>query len=384
MIIERRLGKYLREVGKYFPILSLTGPRQSGKTTLLQQLYPQYTYISFEDPAQRERFQNDPVSFLTQYDRYVIFDEAQRVPTLFSYLQGLVDEERLPSRFILSGSQNFLLLKGITQSLAGRVGIARLFPLDLAEISNAGLLQKDKWETLYQGFYPVHFQVGMPARFFYPNYVATYIERDISDFVRASNQLQFRKFLQVCASLCGQMLNVSAISNGLDISTNTVRSWLSLLEQSYIIFLLPPFSKNFGKRLVKSPKLYFYDTGLAAFLLDLDDAAVVAKSRFAGALFENMVIADLVKRKQHQGSNTNRLSFYRDDKGLEIDLIEEKQEVFLLREIKSSSTYRASMSQGLDKVATLLSGVSDKKVIYGGLKKIVVQDVHFEPWFEVD
>ncbi|MEZ4685385.1 MAG: ATP-binding protein [Bacteroidia bacterium] len=369
----------MRDMGQYFPVLSLTGPRQAGKTTLLQQLYPEYRYISFEDPEFRERFSEDPRNFLQQFDYQVIFDEAQRVPELFSYLQGVVDQERIPERYILSGSQNFLLMKSIGQSLAGRVGIARLFPFDMAEIEDADLLMNDPWEVMLNGFYPVHFQTNIPPRFFYPNYIATYLERDIASLVQPSNKALFRRFLQFCASLSGQLINVAGISQSLGISAPTVRSWLSILEQSYIIFLLTPWHNSFGKRITKSPKLYFYDTGLAAYLLELDNVQAIQNSRFRGSLFENLIVAERQKYRYHDGREP-QLHFFRDSNGLEVDLVEQTGQKVRLSEIKASKTFKPTMTKSLSTVASLFPDEVQMEVIFGGETSSSIQDTSLVSW----
>ena len=304
MIIPRHLSGHLQELSLYFPVLSLTGPRQAGKTTLLKKLYPGYRYVSLEDPDQQLRATEDPRSFLKHYDHLVIFDEAQRVPALFSYLQTIVDEDRRPGRYILSGSQNFLLRKGITQSLAGRVGIARLFPLDFQEMAGAGRRPDDYETAIYKGFYPAQFDTGVPARLFYPSYVASYLERDVSGLITSANLQTFRRFLQLCAAFAGQLLNYSAIANATGVSVPTIQNWFSILEQSYLVFRLPPYFRNFGKRITKSPKLYFYDTGLLCYLLGMESAADVFRYFQFGALFENLIIADRVKWMQHDGKET--------------------------------------------------------------------------------
>lgn len=379
MIIPRSLATHLQDLSQYFPILSLTGPRQAGKTTLLQHLFSDYRYVSFEDPEYRERFTDDPRGFLAQYDQKVIFDEAQRVPDLFSYLQGIVDQDRAPGRFVLSGSQNFLLIKGITQSLAGRVGLARLFPLDLSELRAADLLPPTPWQALHNGFYPVHYQIEMPPRFFYPNYLATYLERDVAEVIQAANQTTFRRFLQFCATLVGQTLNYAMLAQSIGLSVPTVKNWLSLLERSYVIFLLPPYFRNIGKRLVKSPKLYFYDTGLASYLLELASPNAVQTSRHNGALFENLIVADRMKQRQHSGQDTP-LFFFRDSNGLEVDLVEVHVDQVHLTEIKSSATYHSRMLQALHKVRELFTEGTTLELVYGGEEEFEVGEVLVKNW----
>lgn len=382
MIIPRSLSAHLRELGKFFPILSLTGPRQAGKTTLLQHLFADYEYISFEDPEYRDRFLEDPRSFLARYHHQVIFDEAQRVPALFSYLQGMVDQDRTPGRFVLSGSQNFLLADAISQSLAGRVGIARLLPLDFAELRQAQLPLTTPWEAIYAGFYPIHFQMNMPPRFFYPNYVATYLERDIRDAIQAGNQSLFRQFLQLCATLVGQLINHASIAKHLGISVSTVKNWLSLLERSYVLFQLSPYTTNIGKRLIKRPKLYFYDVGLAAYLLEFQSASELRGSRYYGGLFENLIVANQMKQIYHAGQEP-WLYFFRDSNGLETDLIAGTTNRQQLTEIKASTTYQANMAKSLHKVADLLGSEpadTSKQLVYGGQESFQVNDLEVIAW----
>lgn len=379
MIISRQLAEHIHALRQYFPIVSLTGPRQAGKTTLLQHLFADYRYISFEDPVYRERFEADPRGFLDQYDQEVIFDEAQRVPDLFSYLQGVVDAARTPGRFILSGSQNFLLMQGITQSLAGRVGIARLLPLDMAELTQASLLPTSPWKALHGGFYPVHYQMDMPPRFFYPNYLATYLERDVAEVIQASNQRTFRRFLQFCATLAGQTLNYSLLANSLGIAIGTAKNWLSLLERSYVLFLLPPYFANVGKRLVKSPKLYFYDVGLATYLLELSTPEKVWASRYGGALFENLIVADRMKQLHHCGIEAH-LYYLRDSNGLEVDLIEARGQELQLTEIKASSTFQPRMTSNLRKVCAWFDQPTALEVVYGGDESFAHQEVQVSAW----
>ena len=380
-IIPRDIEQHLRELGQYFPILSLTGPRQAGKTTLLKNLFPSYQYISLEDPDIREKAHRDPRSFLKAHNYQVIFDEAQRVPELFSYLQTLVDQDRIPSRFILSGSQNFLLRQNISQSLAGRVGIARLFPLDIQELSNSDLLASEFEEVIYKGFYPALFDTQIPSRLFYPSYEFSYIERDITGIISARNLETFRVFIRLCASQAGQPLNFSTISKSIGVSVNTIKSWLSVLEQSYIVFRLSPFYQNFGKRLIKSPKLYFYDTGLLCHLLELNTVELVRDSDRLGSLFENLVLADKMKRSYHAGK-TPRFYFYRDSNQLEVDLFEDTPSGYRLTEIKATRTYKSSLLKGLKTLGKILDRPGEMQLIYGGEEGFEVEGVRVKSWRE--
>ncbi|WP_116106530.1 ATP-binding protein [Lewinella sp. IMCC34191] len=344
--------------------ISFPGPRQSAKTTLLKQLFPDYRYLSF----------------LQRNDRQVILDEAQRVPDLFSYLQTRVDEDREPGRYVLSGSQNFLLSERISQSLAGRVGVARLLPLDFAELSAADLLPPTPPDAIVRGFYPELYQTDLPSSFFYPSYVSTYLERDVTPLVRSANMGDFRRLMALCAASVSQTLNYSTFAKRLQLSVPTVKTWLHYLEQSYVIFTVGPYFENFGKRLVKSPKLYFTDTGLAAYLLQLGDGAQVQASEGYGALFENLIVANLRKSRFHAG-NQHPLYYYRDNHQLEVDLLEPTGSELILTEIKATTTYRDRLRTNLDKVAKLVGKPVRKRVIYGGDSQII-GDVEYLSWRE--
>ncbi|MEL6392873.1 MAG: ATP-binding protein, partial [Bacteroidota bacterium] len=288
MLIPRRLTEYLKELTNYFPAISLTGPRQAGKTTLLKQLYSDYTYLSLEDIELRAEAEAEPRDFLKKYNDKIIFDEAQRFPQLFSYLQQVIDDDRRNTgRFILSGSQNFLLRKNITQSLAGRVGIAKLMPLDNHELKQVDLLPDNFELACLLGGYPGKIDMGLKGRSFYRSYLSSYIERDVAELISVSNLTVFQRFLRVCATMAGRIINVDKLSRQVGVSPSSISSWLGILEQSYIIFRLPPFFRNLGKRLTKTPKLYFYDTGLLCYLLNLYDVEDIQRSGFKGEIFEN-------------------------------------------------------------------------------------------------
>lgn len=378
--IPRTLASHLTELTKYYPVISLTGPRQSGKTTLLKELFADYRYITFEDIAYRLEFNEDPRGFLRRYNGEVIFDEAQRVPELFNYLQGVVDADRKPARFILSGSQNFLLHEGITQSLAGRVGLARLFPLDIAELGAAHLLPSEPAQLIYRGSFPELYQTEIPSSFFYGNYVGTYLDRDVSRMVRDSNMGAFRQLLAFCAANVGQTLDYSYYAKRLRLSVPTIKTWIDHLVRSYVIFLVGPYFDNLGKRLVKSPKLYFTDTGLVSYLLQFTNGADARSSNFYGALFENLIVADRYKRRLHTGQQ-HPLYFFRDSNQLEVDLLEKKGDNMYLSEIKASSTYSSSMVKNLHKVAEISKAENHfLEVIYGGSEALWVNDITITPW----
>lgn len=348
-VINRQIYKSIRGYQSKYPILALTGPRQSGKTTLLKQLFPDYRYVSLENPDARDFAHKDPNGFLAEYNDQMIFDEVQQAPALFSYLQTLVDSQ--PDRmggFILSGSQNFHLMERITQSLAGRVALFKLFPFDIQELKEANLLAEDPFEQLIHGFYPALYDRKISPGVFYSNYVQTYVNRDVTELLRVKDLRQFQNFLSLCAARAGQLLNLNALANEAGITQPTAKSWLSALESSYITFQLYPFHKNFSKRVVKTPKLYFYDTGLLAFLLKISKRETLLTHPVKGALFENMIIAEFHKQMHHSYQNQSPW-FWRDNHGDEVDLLLEKGLSLDIFEIKASETVLTENFKGLTK-----------------------------------
>ena len=381
MVVNRRLSSHIQTLAKYYPVVSLTGPRQAGKTTLLSQLFPAYRYLSLEEPTLREEAQLDPRAFLAKYDRQVIFDEAQRVPELFNYLQGVVDADREPGRYVISGSQNFLLHRNITQSLAGRVGIARLFPFDFQELRQADLLPKDPGAAMIRGGYPNALVTDIPARYFFADYVSSYLERDVGEFVNTSNMANFQRFLQICTFFAGQLINVSQIATMAQVNVKTVNAWLSILEASYIVFRLPPYFNNLGKRLTKSPKLYFYDTGLLCYLLNARNVEELRVTNKYGAVFENLVIAERTKSLYHAGERP-LLSFFRDNNGLEADLVEGGPHRMDLTEIMSGTTWSAKWDKTIRRIGNLAEVPVTYRVVYGGDEEPnVVAGTEYRPWF---
>jgi uncharacterized protein len=348
-VINRHIYKAIREYQDKYPILALTGPRQSGKTTLLKKLFPDYRYVSLENPDARDFALKDPNGFLAEYDDQMIFDEIQQAPAIFSYLQTLVDSR--PDRmggFILSGSQNFHLMERITQSLAGRVALFKLFPLDIQELKDANLLANDPFDQLLHGFYPALYDRKISPGVFYSNYVQTYVNRDVTELMTVKDLRQFQNFLSLCAARAGQLLNLSALANEAGITQPTAKSWLSALESSYITFQLYPFHKNFSKRVVKTPKLYFYDTGLLAFLLKIKNRETLLTHPVKGALFENMIIAEFHKQ-MHHGYQNQSPWFWRDNHGDEVDLLLDQGLSLDIFEIKASETILTENFKGLTK-----------------------------------
>jgi predicted AAA+ superfamily ATPase len=334
-MIARILQKTLTKFSKSFPVLAITGPRQSGKTTLSKAMFPHLGYVSLEDPIERAFAMEDPKGFLARFSKGAIFDEAQRWPDLFSHLQGLVDADRRPGRFVLTGSQQFGLMAGITQSLAGRAGMTTLLPLSLEEIppGKEGALDN----TMIRGGYPALYSGNVSPADWFASYVATYLERDVRQVLEVKDLAVFQRFLRLCAGRTGQLLNLSALAGEAGISHTTARSWISVLESSDIVHLLPPYHRNFGKRLVKSPKLYFVDVGLACWLLGIRSEEVLETHPARGALFETLVIGEFLKARLNRGLPPD-LYFWRDNNGLEADLLFESGGRLQMVEIKSGQT----------------------------------------------
>jgi predicted AAA+ superfamily ATPase len=363
---KRRLKKQMDIYLKKYPVLALTGPRQSGKTTFLRKQFPGYTYVNLEDSALRNYAINDPKGFLLEYNRFVIFDEVQRVPQLFSDLQARVDEDGIIGQYILSGSQNFQLMSSITQSLAGRVALFKLLPFDIQEMKQAGWLDPDYAVNLQKGFYPGLYDRNITPKFFYSNYLQTYVERDLTELIQVKDLKQFRNFITLCAARVGQLLNLNSLANECGISQPTAKSWISVLETSYIIYLLQPYHANINKRITKSAKLYFYDTGLLCYLLKINDAASLKTNRQKGNLFENFVINEYIKQNYHQNLLLD-FWFWRDAVGHEIDFIWQDSENLNLVEIKASETIMSEMFRGLTYFENLLPAkINSKTLVHTG------------------
>jgi predicted AAA+ superfamily ATPase len=335
-MIPRTLAETLRRLAQSFPVVAITGPRQSGKTTLARAVFADKPYVSLEDPIERTFAMEDPHGFLARFKNGAVFDEAQRWPDLFSYLQGMVDDQRAPGRFVVTGSQQFGLLAGVTQSLAGRVGLTRLLPLAFDEMPAASR-QLSIDSILLLGGYPLLHSQPILASDWFASYVATYIERDVRQVLNIQDMGVFQRFLRLCAGRSGQLLNLSALAGEAGVSHSTARAWLSVLESSDLVFLLPPYHRNFGKRLVKTPKLYFLDAGLACWLLAIRSPEVLTLHPSRGALFETWVVSEFVKGRFNLGRPAD-LYFWRDNNGLEADLIFEVDTRLQPVEIKSGQT----------------------------------------------
>jgi uncharacterized protein len=380
MIVKRNIRQAIEKLITKYPILALTGPRQSGKTTLLKAMFPSYEYISLENPDYREFAENDPNGFLKRYSSYVIFDEVQRIPLLFSYLQSFVDQHGIMGQFVLSGSQNFHLMQSITQSLAGRVAIFKLFPFDIQELKSASLLAENYTELLVKGFYPAIYDRGIPSKSFYSNYLQTYIQRDVSELIAIRDMRLFQNFIGLCATNAGQLLNLSALANKCGISQPTAKAWLSALENSYVIFQLSPFHENFSKRIVKTPKLYFYDTGLLCYLLKLHNPEQIAAHPVKGSLFENMMIAEFFKQTEHN-NDLPEAWFWRDAAGHEIDLLIQDGFTLRLFEIKATQTITSDAFKGFNYFEKMNDKyLLQKALLYTGHDKQARKNGEVIPW----
>lgn len=380
-MLKRSIHKIARELLQVFPIISITGPRQAGKTTFLKEEFKDFQYVNLEDPLSQEFLRSDPKKFFETYNSKVIFDEAQQVPKLFSYLQVMVDESGKMGEFILSGSQNFLLLQKIGQTLAGRVGLLKLMPFDFTELKFANLLPEKYSELMFKGCYPALYDRDISPNRYYPNYIQTYVERDVTDIINIRDNNQFKLFMRMCASRVGQSLNLNSLSRECGISQPTAKSWLSVLESSYIIYLLPPYFKNYNKVLTKSPKLYFYDTGLLCNMLGIKSTESLDTHRQKGNIFENMIITELHKQSFHNYT-WEQYYYWRDSNGNEVDLLRPDEEKLDIFEIKSSTSILKNHTKGLDKFAEIIgSELKNKYLIYGGIENVGERfETIIKPW----
>ncbi len=335
-MITRHITSVLKDRLKKFPVLSLTGPRQSGKTTLLRNEFSDYKYYNLERIDHRDLILNDPMGFLNSQGPKVIFDEAQNIPELFSYIQVVSDEKGTPGQYILSGSQSFLLNDRISQSLAGRTHVSHLLPFGLNELS---VKYRSLNDIIFKGFYPRLHDAAIEPTEYYPSYIQTSIERDIRSLKAIENLNTFTRFIGLCAGRIGQILNLTSLANDTGVTVNTVKSWLSLLESSFILYQVQPFYKNFNKRLIKSPKIYFYDTGLVCSLLNIQNAGMIRNHYLYGALFENFIISEIIKTQHHTGIKPS-IYYWRESNGTEIDcIIELNNQKLLALEIKGGETF---------------------------------------------
>lgn len=371
--INRELSGVIKEAARYFSVITITGPRQSGKTTLIRNEFKQLSYYSLENLDVRSYAQNDPVAFLNQYPEGMILDEVHNAPNLLSYIQGIVDEH--PERkFILSGSSQFAMLRKVAQSLAGRTAVFELLPLSYSEIRDRAE-NKPLDDLLFEGFYPAIYAERNIPKFLYPSYIKTYLDKDVRDLLQIKDMMQFHTFIRLCAGRIGSLFKVSELANEIGVSSHTITSWLSVLQASYIVTLLPPYFENSRKRLTKTPKLYFTDTGLACHLLGIESVQQLARDKMRGALFENFIVMEAMKRRYNQGKEGN-LYFYRDSHQNEIDLILKSSSGLYGIEIKSAMTYHADFEKALKQMDGWINEpVLGKAVVYAGSLENTVGDI---------
>jgi len=363
-MIQRVAKKKLLDLASKFKAVAVTGARQTGKTTLLKQVFKGKPYVSLENPDTRAFALEDPRGFLAMYPRGAVLDEVQRTPELFSYLQEILDDSKTKGLFILSGSNNFLLQQTISQTLAGRVGYLSLLPFSLGELSKAGQLPADDNELMLKGFYPPIYDQEIPPLDWCPNYIRTYIEKDVRQIKNIADLIVFERFLKLLAGRTGQELNHSAIAVEAGVDVKTVQSWIGILESSYIVYLVKPHHQNFNKVLVKRPKLYFYDTALVCYLLGIRNAGQLEFHPLRGAIFESMVVTELVKKRTHAGLPVN-LFFWRDKTGHEIDILVDEGGQLTPIEIKSGKTFSAAYFKNIA-YWSKLSGSDEAVLLYAG------------------
>ena len=362
--IHRKIEETILEASKYFSVIAVSGPRQSGKSTLLTQLFPLYEKYSLKDLNILDYAKNDPIAFLNQTDEGIFIDEIQRCPQLLDYIQGIVDNN--PKRhFALSGSSNFEVMKNLSESLAGRAGVFELLPMSIQEVT--GKVDLDNLnQILYNGLYPSICAKKNIAKFFYPSYVRTYLEKDVRDLLQIKDQIRFTKFLKLCAARIGSLFNASELGAEVGVSSKTISHWLSVLQASYLITLLPPYYENIPKRLVKSPKLYFNDPGLACYLLDIETPQQLDRDKMRGAIFENMIVMEAIKHRYNMGLEGG-VFFYRDSNQNEVDLLIKQEGELTAIEVKSSMTYSSSFEKALTQIeGWIKTPISKKTIVYSG------------------
>ena len=362
--IHRKIEETILEASKYFSVIAVSGPRQSGKSTLLTQLFPLYEKYSLKDLNILDYAKNDPIAFLNQTDEGMFIDEIQRCPQLLDYIQGIVDNN--PKRhFALSGSSNFEVMKNLSESLAGRAGVFELLPMSIQEVT--GKIDLDNLnQILYNGLYPSICAKKNIAKFFYPSYVRTYLEKDVRDLLQMKDQIRFTKFLKLCAARIGSLFNASELGAEVGVSSKTISHWLSVLQASYLITLLPPYYENIPKRLVKSPKLYFNDPGLACYLLDIETPQQLDRDKMRGAIFENMIVMEAIKHRYNMGLEGG-VFFYRDSNQNEVDILIKQEGELTAIEVKSSMTYCSSFEKTLTQIeGWIKTPISKKAIVYSG------------------
>ncbi|MCL2066050.1 MAG: ATP-binding protein [Treponema sp.] len=381
MAIQRDISGHILSMAREYPVLTIMGPRQSGKTTLAKMLFQDYKYVNLEEPDNREFAQKHPRDFLKKFSGDLIIDEVQHVPDLLSYIQAIADDKNKKGQFILTGSHQPQIKAGITQSLAGRTSVITLLPLSISELKSSGIvLERD--EYIYRGFMPRIYSENATPRHLYQNYYATYVERDVRQLINIGNQILFERFIKLLAGRIGQIVNLNSLAGDVGVSQTTLTSWLSVLEASFIVFRLPCYFNNFGKRVMKAPKLYFTDVGLAANLLGIEAPEQVFRDPLSGGLFENMVIVDVLKTMRNQGRSPE-LYYFRNQNGLEVDLILCKGRDLIPLEIKSGATFDSSFSKNIKLFQKLSEDIKNGYVVYGGDKQANIEGTEFINFREV-
>lgn len=386
-MISRILEEPLRILARKFPTVTVTGPRQSGKTTLCRAVFSEKPYVSLETPDVQAFAREDPRGLLARYPDGAVLDEVQRTPSLLSYIQTDVDARPERGRYILTGSANFALLQSIGQSLAGRTAVLHLLPLSLEELRRFPECPKDLFDVLWNGSYPATFDRGLSPGEWYPSYLATYLERDVRMILNVGDLAAFQTFLRLCAGRVGQLVNLSALGSDAGVTHSTAKAWLSVLEASYVAWRLPPFHANIGKRLVKTPKLHFLDSGLVCYLLGIRSADQLQEHPLRGAVFETWVASELLKARLHRGLQPS-LSFFRDRKGAEVDLILELGRKLLVVETKSGQTVAADFFTGMESFAAAAGADPFGRevhgfVVYGGSERQSRATAQVVPWSDL-
>ncbi len=382
-MILREITPLLKNYAKQFRALAIVGPRQSGKTTLTKLVFPKKKYVTLENPDDRAFATEDPKGFLNSLKMGAIIDEAQRVPVLFNYLQQILDETKKNNLFVLTGSNNFLLQQNISQSLAGRIGYLDLLPLSVKEINEFGTNSFSANNFILNGGYPEIYAQNRNPKLWYQSYIRTYIERDVKQISNIENTILFNKFLQICAGRIGQQINTTALSNECGVEIKTINRWLSILQSSFVLYLLPPYFKNYNKRITKTAKLYFYDLGLASRLLNITTETEISFSHFKGALFENFVINEIVKAK----ANFNlpyQLYYWRDNKGMEIDVVLDDGKNILPIEIKSSQTFNRVFVHNILKWNELTGNKTGKIIFDGTISLKEYKGIEIHNWYTIN
>ena len=378
-MFQRNLKEKILSYVQMFPAVFLTGPRQSGKTTLLKMALPNHQYISLENPNTLAAIKFDPLGYFKNQQQSWIIDEAQEFPDLFKYLQGFIDSDPSPGRFILSGSQNFLLNDKISQSLAGRVGVLELLPLTYSEYLTNKPKHENIWSYLFHGQYPRPLAQNILGSDWVSSYLRTYVERDIRSLLAVQNLSKFQTFLKLCAARHGQLLNLSSLAVDAGIAQTTATAWISMLEASYMCFMLRPYYNNFKKRLVKMPKLYFYDSGVVCFLLGIESPIQLQNHQARGAIFEGFVISEMSKKWFNKGKSFN-LYFWRDHLGVEIDIVHEIDQKIQPIEIKSSETFQVGFSDNLRKFEKISNSQVNPTLVYCGQESFTQGNIIVQPW----